>query len=232
MTEHIHIPADDSPREMTDEPADVHFARIFSTDYGAKVAIELPAPWEDDGEAKDTLKELDWDRTHRTWDEEEEVWTVDFDALEETVEHMAEAGYEVTVAADVAQKLGGADNTADVEELVGEPATQEEIESWDPTNGHESAVLIGRDTTLVCPNCNHHRGLVAVCGLKDGEAETYRLHCAECGRKNVGRKTLGFGDGWSVEGVDEVNMMDDDWAHLQGTFPNKEWSDDKRAAAR
>lgn len=102
MSINVRVPADGSEPEPTKEKSEIHFARdVVDPAFGLKVEIDLPVPWEDGGKAKDTLKELDWEETHWTWTEEVEAWSVDMDALNKAVEHMANAGYDVTVSLDV-----------------------------------------------------------------------------------------------------------------------------------
>lgn len=58
---------------------------VIDTQYGKKVALDSPY------EAKDDIKSLDWERTHRAW--EDDAWQVDADELEYVREHLAEQGW-------------------------------------------------------------------------------------------------------------------------------------------
>lgn len=52
-------------------------------------------------EAADDIKELDWESTHRQWDDQYESWVVDLPSLLTTISHLGDAGYEVTIDQDV-----------------------------------------------------------------------------------------------------------------------------------
>ena len=109
MTTFIHIPSDaetDDDVFATEDAAAVNIYRYYGhARYGDKLGIELPAPWDDDGEAKDHFKELDWDLTHRSWNDRGKEWEADFKQLNAVIEHMNDGGYAVTVALDLAKKF-------------------------------------------------------------------------------------------------------------------------------
>ena len=52
---------------------------FVETEYGRKILLDSPY------DAKDAIKALDWDTTHRTWDKVYDGWTID--ATPESVEH-------------------------------------------------------------------------------------------------------------------------------------------------
>jgi len=60
---------------------------VTDTEYGKKVLLDSPY------EAKDDIKSLDWERTHRAWDGDESCWAVDADALAYVRDHLAEQGW-------------------------------------------------------------------------------------------------------------------------------------------
>lgn len=60
---------------------------LFDTTYGRKAALASPY------EAKDDIKALDWEETHRAWDKDRKCWTVDATALPLVEEALAEAGW-------------------------------------------------------------------------------------------------------------------------------------------
>ena len=111
-TPSIRVPADGTEPETDDGTADIHVSRTWNHQYyGAKVGIETPAPWEDDGKANETMKELDYDQTHRQWNEQAEEWEADLENLNCIVQHFNNAGYDVTVSVKVARKFESDGNT-------------------------------------------------------------------------------------------------------------------------
>jgi hypothetical protein len=96
-TESINVPADGSEPEITFERASIHVSTVLETKYGTKAILET------EYEAKDDVKALDWDRTHRSWDKGLKAWTVDIDALNYVVEALNDAGRDVTVTVSAAK---------------------------------------------------------------------------------------------------------------------------------
>lgn len=88
-----------------DEKAPVHVDRYFGGTPGKvfSAVVEIPAPWDDDGDAKETMKELDYRRTGRAWDKVADGWTVKMTALNDVIRHFVDAGYDVTVDLAVAR---------------------------------------------------------------------------------------------------------------------------------
>lgn len=114
MSPQILVPADGTEPEVVADPEPIHFSHVIPGRPGRKtaVAMDIPAPWDDDGAAKDTLKELEFHRSGRSWDGEQ--WTVFITALNRVIEHMCAAGYDVTVSPNVAKEFerGVGGNTA------------------------------------------------------------------------------------------------------------------------
>lgn len=103
---HIMVPADGSEPQPTEESSTIHISRAWNhAYYGSKVGIVTPGPWEDDGKANETVKALDYDYTHRQWNEEEDEWEADLDKLNRLVNHFNDAGYDVTVNVAVAREF-------------------------------------------------------------------------------------------------------------------------------
>lgn len=71
---------------------------VEDTRYGRKAVIAAPAPWETpDGltPANEAVKATEWDETHRSFDSDRSVWTVDAMALDTVVDALVDAGWEV-----------------------------------------------------------------------------------------------------------------------------------------
>jgi hypothetical protein len=67
---------------------------LVDTRYGRKAVLASPY------DAKDAIKALDWDATHRAWDEDRGAWTVDADALGRVRDDLAAAGWPLRVPSD------------------------------------------------------------------------------------------------------------------------------------
>lgn len=102
----IRVPADGSEPEMADEPAEIHVDRDFGGVPGQvrAVAVEIPAPWDDDGAAKDVMMELP-KKTGRQWDDVADAWQVKLKDLNTLVRQFVDAEYEVTVDISVAKEF-------------------------------------------------------------------------------------------------------------------------------
>jgi hypothetical protein len=73
--------------EASETPT-VYVADAFTNRYGdAKARLEG-----DTYEAKEAIKSLDWEETHRTWDDELGAWTIDHDALDDLADALEEHG--------------------------------------------------------------------------------------------------------------------------------------------
>lgn len=62
-------------------------------EYGETVVIEMPKI------AKEELKELGWQATHRRWDDERQVWLADANRVDMVKDHMESKGWTVEVSA-------------------------------------------------------------------------------------------------------------------------------------
>lgn len=57
-------------------------------------------------EDSEVIKELEWDRTHRKWDEDYNCWTVDLHAFYVAYNHLSDNGYHVTFSEDLINAFG------------------------------------------------------------------------------------------------------------------------------
>lgn len=89
--------------EATGADDEVVVGDDVSTQYGVKVELESPFA------AKDAIKTLDWDKTHRSWDPDAKAWTVDRDSLAVVRDALALSGWTLVRPAD------DADDAFDVE---------------------------------------------------------------------------------------------------------------------
>jgi len=119
MARIIQFDADASVTE-TDHKAAIHVLNTTTTDYGPKAQLETPYS------AKDDIKSLDWDETHRSWNGA--CWTVDFEALPTAVKHLVREGHRVTVPKYVLR---------DYSERYGSDAFGFDIGDGDDENGTE-----------------------------------------------------------------------------------------------
>lgn len=74
-------------RVIYDERVGDHMTR----EYGESLVIEMPKL------AKEDLKELGWQASHRRWDDERDVWLADADRVRMIQEHMESKGWRVVV---------------------------------------------------------------------------------------------------------------------------------------
>lgn len=86
----------DSLPAATGASDEIVVADVVSSRYGKKAALDSPFS------AKDDIKALSWDDTHRAWDADRKQWTVDADALATVVAALADAGW--TVAKPAAEE--------------------------------------------------------------------------------------------------------------------------------
>lgn len=78
---------------------DIIFCNVHDSDFGKKVHLSSPF------EAKDVIKDLDWDATHRTWDEDAEMWAMDIDAVGRAAVHLTDAGFSLAATRSVGEAL-------------------------------------------------------------------------------------------------------------------------------
>jgi hypothetical protein len=71
--------------------------RVVETQYGPKLKIDSPFA------AKDAIKSLEFDETHRSWDSNSETWDIDVDGLDTAVEKLTSEGFNVKVSNDLLQ---------------------------------------------------------------------------------------------------------------------------------
>lgn len=71
---------------------EVRVVGFDDTRYGRKARLDSPY------DAKGAIKDLDWDETHRSWDND--AWQVDADALELVRDSLAESGWRLTRGPD------------------------------------------------------------------------------------------------------------------------------------
>ena len=77
--------------DLTAPDWDVVIGLPHESEYGQKVYIECPF------QARDPLKDLGWDQTHRRWDEEAEMWEIDIDSLGTATLRLTQADFSLAV---------------------------------------------------------------------------------------------------------------------------------------
>jgi len=70
-----------------------------------RTEVEIKSSYSDKG----AIKSLDWEDTHRSWDDEKERWTVDLDSADRVIEELTDNGNTVSVRNEV---LMLSDNTS------------------------------------------------------------------------------------------------------------------------
>lgn len=78
---------------------DIVFCNVHQSDFGKKVHLTSPF------QAKDVIKDLGWEATHRTWDEDAEMWAMDLDAVGRAAVHLTDAGYSIAATRSVGEAL-------------------------------------------------------------------------------------------------------------------------------
>ena len=81
----------------------VVFCNVHQSDYGQKIHIASPY------QAKDTIKNLDWESTHRTWDEDVEMWSIDLAGIGEATVVLDDAGFSVAATQEVGEAIEATD---------------------------------------------------------------------------------------------------------------------------
>lgn len=79
---------DSLPRAQGHE-REIEVGEIVQTRYGDKLPLDTPF------EAKDAVKALSWDATHRAWDGDRTAWMIDAHALTTVAEELAASGWRV-----------------------------------------------------------------------------------------------------------------------------------------
>lgn len=77
----------------------VVFCNVHQSDYGEKIHIVSPY------QAKDAIKNLDWESTHRTWDDDEEMWAMDLDGIGQAAVVLDNAGFSVAATKEVGEAV-------------------------------------------------------------------------------------------------------------------------------
>lgn len=80
--------------EWVSSPAPLHFFDYRFDEYSTEV-VSLNAEFDH----RDTIQELDWEKTHRKWTGE--TWKIDFEPLEHVVQQLLDSGYELTIEISV-----------------------------------------------------------------------------------------------------------------------------------
>lgn len=93
------------PYEITEveERGDVHLCEPWRHEEFNDWKINIK---ETDQEDSEVIKELDWEETHRKWDEDYYCWTIDLEAFFTAMNHFTENGYEVTFDQDAFAAYG------------------------------------------------------------------------------------------------------------------------------
>lgn len=78
---------------------DIVFCNVHESDFGQKVHLSSPF------QAKEVIKDLGWETTHRTWDEDAEMWAMDLDAVGRASVHLSDAGYSIAATTSVGEAL-------------------------------------------------------------------------------------------------------------------------------
>lgn len=71
--------------------ADICFCKPHESTYGQKIFINSPI------EAKDAIKQLEWERTHRRWQPAVSMWEIDFDGVAYAIIELSDHGYSIEV---------------------------------------------------------------------------------------------------------------------------------------
>lgn len=86
--------------EDADHAEFVRMADLYLGEYRPVIALIAP------GELQDFIKDrLDWDKTHRSWNEDRECWEVDLNSIEYTIETFQQNHFTLRIWDPVAQML-------------------------------------------------------------------------------------------------------------------------------
>jgi len=77
----------------------VVFCNVHDSDYGQKVHLASPY------QAKNVIKDLDWESTHRSWDDDAGMWSMDIGAVGRGAVALADAGFSVAATQSVGEAL-------------------------------------------------------------------------------------------------------------------------------
>lgn len=106
MAMNVKITEDGAQDGAVSEEAEVHIEGFFGGQPGLgrrSFLVEIPAPWDDDGAAKETMMELP-ENTGRQWEPRADAWKVERKYLNRVIRHFTENGYNVTVDLETAKQ--------------------------------------------------------------------------------------------------------------------------------
>lgn len=87
MTESEH-PVVPSKEESS---TDICICEPHDSDFAKQVYVDVPY------EAADSMRDLDWEKTHRTWDPDVELWEIDFEGMAYTIVQLTVDGYSISI---------------------------------------------------------------------------------------------------------------------------------------
>jgi len=77
----------------------ITISTIRNTEYGPKAKLNSPF------EAKEDIKDLDWEDTHRSWDGANSTWDVDAAALNDVADELAEKGWRTKITGGAREEV-------------------------------------------------------------------------------------------------------------------------------
>lgn len=91
--------SDDFPRTNIGSGPQVEIRGLTQTEHGPKIKVDSPF------EAKDAIKELDFDETHRSWNSDTETWDIDLDATDTVIEKLRD-DFELQINNEILREAG------------------------------------------------------------------------------------------------------------------------------
>lgn len=91
--------ADEFPETIMGSGPTVEIRGLVDTEHGPKIKVDSPF------EAKDAIKGLDFDETHRSWNSDTETWDIDLSATDEVIETLRD-DFELRVANEILREAG------------------------------------------------------------------------------------------------------------------------------
>jgi len=113
--------------------SDITISTIRDTKYGPKAKLKSPF------EAKDDIKDLDWEETHRSWDGANSTWDVDAAALDDVSDKLVDKGYRMKITGGAKEEVTAPSNVS-ADALVTEKLSA-------LTAGDEAAIAVGGGET-------------------------------------------------------------------------------------
>lgn len=86
-----------------DERGEIHLCEPWRHQEYNDWKFNIKETDEDDAEV---IKDLGWEDTHRKWDEDYYCWTADLNSFFVVLNHLTDAGYNVTFDTDVLEAYG------------------------------------------------------------------------------------------------------------------------------